>query len=143
MSIAKFSPSTSNFYPVDMLDIYEKSGSLPMDLIDPTDAEISAFFKITPEEGKVLGTANGRPAWVSIPCQTVEQLVKSVQKTIDYLLSKAELKIAPLQDAVDLGIATTEETASLTAWKTYRVAVNRVPTQSGYPTTIDWPPMPE
>lgn len=143
MISVKFSPSARAFYPVDMLDIYEESGSLPMDLIDPTDAEVNTFFKKIPDEGKILGTANGRPVWVDIPCQTVEQLANSAQKIIDDLLSKAALKIAPLQDAIDLGIATTSETESISAWKKYRVLVNRVPTQSGYPTTVDWPVMPE
>lgn len=142
MSVVKFSPSAAAFYPIDMLGLYEESGALPSDLIDPTDAEVDAFFKQTPGEGKMLGEVDGRPAWVNMPAQTVEQLTNSAQKKISDLLSKAALNIAPLQDAVDLGIATTEETTSLTSWKTYRVAVNRVPTQSGYPSTIDWPTIP-
>ncbi|KKB22881.1 tail fiber assembly protein, partial [Escherichia coli] len=36
--------------------------------------------------------------------------------------------IAPLQDAVDLDIATEEEASLLAAWKTYRVLLNRVDT---------------
>lgn len=62
---------------------------------------------------------------------------------IQQLLSVANEKIAPLQDAVDLGMATDSETASLTKWKTYRVLVNRVTSQSGFPTNIDWPVIPE
>ncbi|HAL7766072.1 TPA: tail fiber assembly protein, partial [Escherichia coli] len=34
--------------------------------------------------------------------------------------------ISPLQDAVDLEIATEEEISLLTAWKKYRVLLNRV-----------------
>lgn len=47
-------------------------------------------------------------------------------------------KIAPLQDAVDLGEATDDEKARLLAWKKYRVLVNRVDT-----TNPDWPKKPE
>ncbi|EFB3321859.1 tail fiber assembly protein [Escherichia coli] len=36
--------------------------------------------------------------------------------------------MAPLQDAVDLGIATEEESSLLAAWKKYRVLLNRVDT---------------
>lgn len=54
----------------------------------------------------------------------------------------ADVAIAPLQDAVDIGEATDEETALLTAWKKYRVLLNRVPAQAGYPATIDWPVAP-
>lgn len=50
--------------------------------------------------------------------------------------------IAPLQDAVDLDEATVEEAGLLTAWKKYRVLLNRVTAQPGYPTSIDWPVAP-
>ncbi|EEU6178823.1 tail fiber assembly protein, partial [Salmonella enterica] len=46
-------------------------------------------------------------------------------------------KIAPLQDAVDLDIATDDEKAQLDEWKKYRVLVNRVDTSNP-----DWPAQP-
>ena len=46
--------------------------------------------------------------------------------TRDGLLRVAAVRIAPLQDAADLDVATAAETAALKAWKTYRVALNRV-----------------
>ncbi|WP_454695661.1 tail fiber assembly protein [Achromobacter aegrifaciens] len=58
----------------------------------------------------------------------------------DELLSQAAVKIAPLQDAVDLGIETDEEVRLLKAWKVYRVDVNRVDTQAP---NVDWPLLPE
>lgn len=48
------------------------------------------------------------------------------QATRSALMSYATDQIAPLQDAVDLGIATQVETASLAKWKAYRVALNRL-----------------
>ena len=90
------------------------------------------------------------PKWDEITSSwfTDETAQLSAQKTtatceVQQLLSIANDKIVPLQDAVDLGIATDAETISLTKWKTYRVLVNRVPTQPGFPTAIDWPSMPE
>ncbi|MFI8014891.1 tail fiber assembly protein [Citrobacter freundii] len=53
------------------------------------------------------------------------------------LLSAAAVAIAPLQDAVDEGIATVEETAALSEWKIYRVRVMRVDT-----TKPEWPTPP-
>lgn len=50
--------------------------------------------------------------------------------------------IAPLQDAVDLEVATETEAALLKEWKRYRVALSRLPEQEGYPTTINWPTPP-
>ena len=49
--------------------------------------------------------------------------------------------IAPLQDAVDLEIATEEETSLLEAWKKYRVLLNRVDTSTA--PDIEWPEEPD
>ncbi|WP_430305328.1 tail fiber assembly protein, partial [Pseudomonas mosselii] len=56
--------------------------------------------------------------------------------------AQADQAIAPLQDAVDLDEATEAEAALLKEWKRYRVALNRVPDQPGYPAAIDWPAPP-
>lgn len=58
------------------------------------------------------------------------------------LRTMADFTIAPLQDAVDLGEATEKEVASLRSWKQYRVLLNRVSGQAGYPKTINWPGVP-
>lgn len=60
----------------------------------------------------------------------------------DSLLQMAAIRIAPLQDAVDIEEATDAEKAELVLWKKYRVALNRVQDQPGYPDTISWPAMP-
>ncbi|MDD2019049.1 tail fiber assembly protein [Pseudomonas putida] len=54
----------------------------------------------------------------------------------------ADAAIAPLQDAVDLEDATTEEAEALKAWKRYRIVLSRLPEQAGYPHEIDWPEVP-
>ena len=57
------------------------------------------------------------------------------------LLYEASTKIAPLQDAVELEIATEKEITLLNNWKKYRVLLNRVdPTKS---TDIKWPEVPQ
>lgn len=55
-------------------------------------------------------------------------------------METANQTIAPLQDAVDLGIATEEETARLTEWRKYRVMLSRTDITDA--TTIDWPVIP-
>ncbi len=57
----------------------------------------------------------------------------------DRLLTMAALRIAPLQDAVDLDLATAEDIAMLKKWKKYRVDVNRTTEQSGWPHEVSWP----
>lgn len=57
------------------------------------------------------------------------------------LLALASSKIEPLQDAVELGIATEEETALLLGWKKYRVKLGRI--DPGDAPDINWPDKPE
>uniref|UniRef100_UPI001ABF6203 tail fiber assembly protein n=1 Tax=Xenorhabdus miraniensis TaxID=351674 RepID=UPI001ABF6203 len=49
--------------------------------------------------------------------------------------------IAPLQDAVDLDIATDAEQSALTAWRKYRVLLNRVDCSTA--PDIQWPEQPK
>ncbi|MEQ7920258.1 tail fiber assembly protein [Xanthomonas sp. WHRI 1810A] len=58
------------------------------------------------------------------------------------LRALADFVVAPLQDAVDVDEATDDDIALLKAWKKYRVALNRVTDQPGYPATINWPAAP-
>ncbi|KYQ75710.1 MULTISPECIES: tail fiber assembly protein [unclassified Enterobacter] len=53
------------------------------------------------------------------------------------LMTQANNVIATLQDAVDLNMATDEETANLLEWKKYRVLLSRVDIN-----TPVWPPLP-
>nr|WP_231130412.1 tail fiber assembly protein [Providencia stuartii] len=55
--------------------------------------------------------------------------------------NEASFAIAPLQDAIDLGIATDKELMQLNAWKQYRVALNRIDTSAA--PDIDWPEKPQ
>lgn len=82
--------------------------------------------------------------------ETDRQIVESNAKVIADIrlthrrdIAKARTRIAPLQDAVDLGVATEEEDAKLLAWKRYRVALNRIDQQSGYPSDVIWPERPD
>lgn len=61
----------------------------------------------------------------------------------EQLLAIAANRMAPLQDAVDLGEADLAEENSLLNWKRYRVALNRVEHQAGFPDQVDWPISPD
>ncbi len=67
-------------------------------------------------------------------------LITQATQQKESLLAMAASKIAPLQDAVDLDIATEAEAALLLAWKKYRVLVNRVDTNQT--AVINWPDRP-
>ncbi|MDE9496251.1 tail fiber assembly protein, partial [Xenorhabdus bovienii] len=53
----------------------------------------------------------------------------------------ADSAIAPLQDAVDLGMATDTEKAGLTEWRKYRVLLNRVDCTTA--PDVQWPEQPK
>lgn len=56
------------------------------------------------------------------------------------LMDEASNKISVLQDAVDLEMATDEETAALPLWKKYRVLLNRINANTSE--TVAWPDKP-
>jgi hypothetical protein len=75
-----------------------------------------------------------------IPCAA--EVSATALANRDVLLGKASLRISPLQDAVDLDTASATDIVLLKAWKQYRVAVNRITEQPGYPDSIEWPEEP-
>ncbi|EDJ3944503.1 tail fiber assembly protein [Salmonella enterica subsp. enterica] len=76
-------------------------------------------------------------AWVKDEAAETAARLREAEGTKSRLLQMASEKIAPLQDAVDLGLATNEEKNQLAEWKKYRVLVNRVDTSNP-----DWPEQP-
>ncbi|HCM1957450.1 TPA: tail fiber assembly protein [Salmonella enterica subsp. houtenae serovar 43:z4,z23:-] len=76
-------------------------------------------------------------AWVKDEAAETAARLREAEETKSRLLQMASGKIAPLQDAVDLGLAIDDEKAQLDEWRKYRVLVNRVDTSNP-----DWPDMP-
>lgn len=74
---------------------------------------------------------------ITNPPPSKGQLISEAEYQKQALLNEATAAIAPLQDAVDLGIATDEEREQLRTWKEYRVQVNRVDVGLGM--SVNWP----
>lgn len=72
---------------------------------------------------------------------TSEEYIAQATAKRDSLMAIANAAIAPLQDAVDIDDATEGEVALLKAWKTYRVALNRLDLSSA--PDITWPERPK
>lgn len=64
------------------------------------------------------------------------------QSRLDSKMKQAAAAMAPLEDAEKLGIITPAETDQLTALRTYRVALYRLPQSEGWPTDVEWPTLP-
>lgn len=76
------------------------------------------------------------------PPKTDEQIKADIAVEAASLRAKADYAITPLQDAVDIDEATLAESALLKKWKRYRVDLNRLSDQAGYPEVITWPTIP-
>jgi len=76
----------------------------------------------------------------SAPVTEAENVVLIASSRLAAEMDEANRTIAPLQDAVDINIATEEETIRLLEWKRYRVALSRIDTTKFQETT--WPMRP-
>ncbi|KAB1583325.1 tail fiber assembly protein [Serratia marcescens] len=133
----KFSATTTAFYPVEMLDMYEQAGTLPADLVDVTD-EMYTEFTGQPPEGKMRGSKGKNPGWVDIPPPTSEETRQGWVTNKARLLDEAEAVIRMLERAVKYDMATDEEKAQLEAWERYSVLLSRVDVDKP-----EWPGKPE
>ena len=79
--------------------------------------------------------------WVTDKALQQAAAIQEAEEKKARLLNAAAAKIAPLQDAVDTGMATDDDKVQLTAWKTYRVLLNRIDTSKA--SDIEWPVPPE
>lgn len=119
-------------FPEDVF--FEQNGKVPLPTPDPeTYAPAQGFAAI---DWSQLVTIEDKALAAS------EQLRAIATAEIAQRRATADFAIAPLQDAVDLEEATPEENDALKAWKRYRIALNRLPEQPGFPETIDWPELP-
>lgn len=114
-------------------------------------SDVSAIYPENMSIAEVENTtanrrADNRGGWQYINGEIVrreftrDELIAAAEEQKTALLAAAAVVIAPLQDAVDLEIATNDENAALAAWKKYRVQLNRVDTSAS--PDIDWPTAP-
>ncbi|KMW71892.1 phage tail fiber assembly [Photorhabdus luminescens subsp. luminescens] len=137
-----YSAKTNAFYPIELEQNYIASGSLPDDIIEVGIDVYQEYAANNVPEGKYrIAGQNGLPEWADIPPPTREELQQYVESKKQQFIVEASQQIAPLQDAVDLGIATKEEETALSVWKKYRVMLNRVDISQA--PDIEWPEQPK
>ncbi|GAB7445502.1 tail fiber assembly protein [Enterobacter asburiae] len=123
-----FSPANKTFYSYQWRDEFANSGTWPEDAVDVTD-ETFLEYSANPPQGMALGAGdNSLPQWVPVPPPTDDELIELAEQQKASLRAVADIEISWRKDAVDAGIATTEEAAALTEWKKYRVLLMRVNT---------------
>jgi len=75
------------------------------------------------------------------PVTDAENAALTASSRLAAEMDEANRTIAPLQDAVDISIATDEEITRLAEWKRYRVALSRIDTSTA--PDIEWPARPQ
>ncbi|NUU67039.1 tail fiber assembly protein [Enterobacteriaceae bacterium BIT-l23] len=138
-----YSATTNGFYSSENEQAFHESGNWPDDAVAISDALYNKMMSGQSAGMVVVASDSGLPELQKSeqPEPAQEALIEVAEAEKSRLLSDATAIIAPLQDAVDLGIATDDETASLVAWKKYRVMLNRVDTSMA--PDIEWPASPK
>lgn len=134
-----FSQSTVKF-------AYDKNGVIrqinkDVSAIVPVDLSVSEVNQEDfPQDTDQFGRWGFFDSKIEYIPPTKKELVAEAEYKKSELLSEASRIIAPLQDAVDLEMATDEERKKLLEWKKYRIYVNRVDTSNA--PDISWPSKP-
>ncbi|PFF93581.1 tail fiber assembly protein [Escherichia albertii] len=136
-----YSAKNNAFYPESLKEDYLAAGSWPEDAVMVEQSVYDEFAANRYPEDKIrIAGEDGFPRWDNAPAPTEEQLIDGAENKRNKLMKAANAAIAPLQDAVELGIATDEEIVLLKEWKKYRVLLNRVDTSLA--PEISWPDLP-
>ncbi|CAH3780465.1 tail fiber assembly protein [Citrobacter freundii] len=118
--------------------------------VDKSVAEVA--FTTSFDDVWIDGGWQYRDGKVSPRVYTQAELVEQAERKKSSLLAEAMAAIAPLERAVKLDIATSDEIASLEVWERYSVMVNRVdtskpewptPPDTSKPLEIVWPEVPD
>ncbi|MFD2645148.1 tail fiber assembly protein [Pseudomonas japonica] len=80
--------------------------------------------------------------WMLDLTAETEGLKQQALAEVSRLMGAATQSMAPLKDAVELDIATPAEVALYSEWRLYRVELNRIEQQAGFPRQITWPVLP-
>lgn len=137
-----WAPSEESETIPPMVEVIVRESMIPADAVELSADEYRMLIDGQAQCQEIVPGPDGRPILVPPPAPTPEQLAGRAGAERDRLLSEAAIRIAPLQDAVDIGEATAADEAALLAWKQYRVKLNRISQQEGYPSTIEWPQKP-
>ncbi|MGV3346432.1 tail fiber assembly protein [Enterobacteriaceae bacterium LUAb1] len=136
-----FSAENKGFYDDEIKSTYCDVGAWPDDAVEISNDVYNKMMN-GQGDGKIIEPdENGYPVLKDASPPTHNDFVEQADEKKSQLMLEASEQIGTLQDAVDLDMATDAEKLQLTAWKRYRVLLNRVDTSTA--PDIDWPEKPE
>ncbi|PFH10988.1 virus tail fiber assembly protein lambda gpK [Collimonas sp. PA-H2] len=97
------------------------------------------------EHGRAIYAACASMKAAKVPnyFPTDAELLEAVQERLSRELRRANVEVTKYQDRVDVDDASAADVALLRAWKIYRVGLNRLPDQEGFPHCLTWPVAPD
>lgn len=135
-----FSPTTLDFYPRELLDIYRSAGTLPNDVIEIED-DIYTQFSAQPPAGKVRGAdKKGKPVWLDVPTPiiTVDDIAATARRYRDAFIAATDA-LTIIDYSIDDSPLTDEQRGELMA---VRLAFKAWPTVAGWP-LVELPELPQ
>lgn len=121
-----YSAATNAFYPVVLKADYDAAGTWPDDAQALSDRWYQYLIAGQSEGKNIIPNEYSQPILSEPPAPSPEELNARALTQKTRLMAQATAAIATLQDAVELEIATEDETAALSAWKKYRVLLSRI-----------------
>jgi len=133
-----YSPATRGFYPEDShYDV------LPEDRLPITDDEYRILINGQAEGKFIVPGESGMPLLVDGLPEAEESVRLRVLAERDARMAQAAIRVAPLQDAVDVEGSASGDELLLNSWKRYRIALNRIEQIPGFPHSFVWPEPPD
>ncbi|MGE1853976.1 tail fiber assembly protein [Morganella morganii] len=115
-----YSAKTNSFYPLEMKELYQESGTWPVSGILVNDEVFSEFAGSEPPRGKMRGSdKEGYPCWVDIPPLTHEEHIEIAERKKQNLIAGVTQETEMLRAKLALGRIKDDEKSLLIAWLDY------------------------
>lgn len=135
-NIIYYSASNNGFYFEEDKTAFIDGAGWPYDAKEISQRWYNYLLNGQAKGKRIAVNEYGQPV-LTIP---VQDYVSQASREKASRLREATIAFTPLQDAVDIGIATTDEISFLNKWKEYRVEVYRVDVSKA--PEIIWPTVP-
>lgn len=132
---------TNVFYPVSLMDDYQRSGMWPESGIEVSAAEFLVF--INPPAGKICTAGEkGKPVLADITPPTHSELIARIEVNRLRLLNAADSVMADWRTELALGEISDNDKAKLSAWMAYKRQVKAVSADDAIADDFEWPVKP-
>ncbi|EFU8423173.1 tail fiber assembly protein [Escherichia coli] len=137
-----YSAKKNAFYPVELQDNYEASGTWPADGIEVGVDVFNIFSQLPPEGKQRIPDSNGMPAWGDIPPPTHDELVAAATAEKQHRIDATNAFMSSRQwpGKAAMGRLSAADKVQYNLWLDYLDALEAVDTAIA--PDINWPARP-